>query len=68
VDLSEDVGKDVFTLWCDPLDFAQVPIGSFGELVWSDRIDLCPDTLYLKIMGKKPGDMFPALRELPAHA
>ena len=68
VDLSEDVGKGVFALWRDPLAFAQVRIGSSGELVWSDRIDLCPDALYLKVTGKNPEDIFPALRELPTHA
>ena len=68
VDLSEDVGKGVFDLWCEPLAFAQVHIGSSGELVWSDRIDLCPDALYLKVTGKKPEDIFPALRDLPTHA
>ena len=68
VDLSEDVGKGVFALWRDPLAFEQVRIGSSGELVWSDRIDLCPDALYLKVTGKTPEDIFPALRQLPTHA
>jgi hypothetical protein len=68
VDLSEDVGKGVFALWRDPLAFAQVRIGSSGELCWSDRIDLCPDALYLTVTGKKPEDIFLALRELPTHA
>lgn len=68
VDLSENVGKGVFALWCDPLAFEQVRIGSSGELVWGDRIDLCPDALYLKVTGKKPEDIFAALREIPTHA
>jgi hypothetical protein len=68
VDLSEAVGKGVFTLWHDPLAFNQVRIGSSGELVWGDRIDLCPDALYLKVTGKNPEDIFPALREQPPHA
>ena len=68
VDLSEAVGKGVFALWRDPLAFDQVRIGSSGELVWGDRIDLCPDALYLKVTGKKPEDIFPALRNQPAHA
>ena len=68
VDLSDDVGKGVFALWRDPLYFEQVAIGSAGELVWGDKIDLCPDALYLKITGKKPEDIFPALRNLSAHA
>lgn len=66
VDLSENVGKGVFALWLDPVFFKQIAIGSFGELVWSDKIDLCPDALYLKVTGKKPDDLFPALRNLPS--
>jgi hypothetical protein len=68
VDLSEAVGKGVFALWYDPFAFEQVGIGSSGELVWSDRIDLCPDALYLKVTGKRPEDLFPALRDQPAQA
>ncbi len=68
VDLSEAVGKGVFALWRDPRAFDQVRIGSSGELVWDDRIDLCPDALYLKVTGKKPEDMFPVLRNQPTHA
>lgn len=48
VDLSENVGKGVFALWRDPLTFERVRTGSSGELVWDDRIDLCPKALYLK--------------------
>jgi hypothetical protein len=68
VDLSEAVGKGVFALWNDPLAFEQVRIGSSGELIWGERIDLCPDALYLKVTGKKPEDIFPALRDQPTHA
>ena len=68
VDLSEPVGKGVFALWRDPLVFEQVRIGSSGELVWGEQIDLCPDALYLKVTGKNPEDIFPALRNLPIHA
>jgi len=62
VDLSDLVGKGVFSLWRDPHIFEQVQIGSFGELVWLDKIDLCPDSLHLKVTGKKPEDVFPTLR------
>ena len=68
VDLSELVGKGVFALWRDRRAFEQVRIGSFGELAWADEIDLCPDSLYLKATGKKPEDVFPALRRDFAHA
>ena len=68
VDLSDLVGEGVFTLWCDPHIFEQVQIGSFGELAWLDKIDLCPDSLYLKVTGKKPEDIFPTLRCEPIYA
>jgi hypothetical protein len=68
VDLSEAVGKGVFAVWRDPLVFEQVRIGSSGELVWGEQVDLCPDALYLKVTGKKPKDIFPALRDHPPHA
>jgi len=68
VDLADMAGKGVFAFWLDRKAFEQVRIGSAGELVWSDRIDLCPDALYLKTTGKKPEDVFPALRQQPAHA
>ena len=68
VDVSENVGKGVFAAWRDRLFFEQVAIGSAGELVWSDKIDLCPDALYLKVTGQNLEDLFPALRNLPTHA
>lgn len=68
VDLSEAVGKGVFAVWRDPIVFERVRIGSSGELVWGEQVDLCPDALYLKVTGKKPEDIFPALRDRPIHA
>jgi len=68
VDLSNLVGKGVFSSWCDHQFFEQVRIGSFGELVWGNKIDLCPDSLYFRATGKKPEDVFPALRREQAYA
>jgi len=68
VDLSDLVGKGVFALWRDRAAFARVRIGTSGELLWDDQVDLCPDALYLKATGKKPEDLFPALRREPSHA
>jgi len=68
VDLSDLVDRGVFALWRDYRVFEQVRIGSFGELFWDDKIDLCPDSLYLKATGKQPEDVFPALRHETAHA
>lgn len=68
VDLSYLVGRGVFALWCDRGAFERVQIGSSGELVWQDQVDLCPDSLYLKVTGKKPEDVFPILRRESVHA
>jgi hypothetical protein len=68
VDLSDLVGEGVFSSWRDRHFFEQVRIGSFGELVWGDNIDLCPDSLYFRATGKKPEDVFPALRRERAYA
>lgn len=68
VDLSNLVGRGVFTSWRNHHSFEQVQIGSLGELFWGDQVDLCPDSLYLKVTGKKPEDIFPALRHESAHA
>jgi hypothetical protein len=68
VDLSDLAGKGVFALWLDRSAFEKVRIGPSGELAWGDKIDLCPDSLYLRATGKKPEDLFPSLRHEPIHA
>ena len=68
VDLSDLAGRGVFALWSDYAEFRKVMIGDTGELIWSDKIDLCPDSLYLKVSGKRPEDVFPALQHELVHA
>ncbi len=67
-DLSNLVGKGVFKLWNDYSVFEKVYIGSHGEIAWSDKIDLCPDAIYLKITGKTPEQIFPNLQIDEVHA
>lgn len=62
VDLSHFAGRGVFKRWDDEAFFEQVGIGSGGALVWNDEIDLCPDTLYMEISGKRPEEVFPNLK------
>ncbi|HBA82890.1 MAG TPA: DUF2442 domain-containing protein [Verrucomicrobia bacterium] len=68
VDLSNLAGHGVFAFWKDYGEFRKVKVGSTGELVWENQVDLCPDSLYLKATGKKPEDVFPVLKHQPAHA
>lgn len=58
VDLSHLVGKGVFRYWDDYANFEQVYIGKSGEIAWSDEIDLCPDALYMRIVGKTAEELF----------
>jgi hypothetical protein len=68
IDLSHLVGQCVFACWNNRAAFTQVQIGSSGELVWGDKVDLCPDALYFKVTGKQPDEVFPALRPEAARA
>lgn len=68
VDLSGLAGRGVFACWNDAAVFGRVRIGSSGELVWGDQVDLCPDALYLKVTGKQPEEVFPVLRQEPTRA
>ncbi|NUM56693.1 MAG: DUF2442 domain-containing protein [Candidatus Hydrogenedentes bacterium] len=61
VDLADLAGKGVFSAWRDRENFEQVGIGTSGELVWGKDVDLCPDSLYLKVTGKQPAEVFPLL-------
>jgi hypothetical protein len=60
--LSDFVGSSVFRLWSDYREFQKVKISDTGDLTWSGQVDLCPDTLYLKVTGKRPEDVFPILK------
>ena len=67
-DVSELVGKGVFALWNDYDEFRKVKIADTGELFWSEQVDLCSDSLFLKVTGKKPQDIFPRLKNRILHA
>jgi len=68
VDLAGLAGKGVFWLWRDRRFFERVTVGPSGELAWDEQIDLCPDALYLRVTGREPGEVFPALRGEPSRA
>ena len=36
----------------EPAYFNRLKIGQFGDVVWPNGFDFCPDSLYLKIIGK----------------
>jgi hypothetical protein len=68
VDLSDLVGKGVFSLWKDAGAFEAVALSDYGAPAWGESIDLCPDALYLELTGKRPEELFPALRRAASDA
>ena len=68
VDLSDLAGRGVFDAWQDPAFYAGVYIGPGGSIAWSDLIELCPDSVFLRLSGKKPEDLFPRLAARAVHA
>ena len=68
VDLAGLAGHGVFASWDDYEEFRKVAIGDSGELVWPGGIDLCPDSLYMKVTGREPEAVFPALNRASPSA
>lgn len=54
IDLSADVGKGVFAPLADETFFKTVHIGRYGQIAWSEDIEICPDAAYLEITGRMP--------------
>ncbi len=53
VDLSGLISKPVFKKWNDPHFFEKVYIDTeTSAIAWDDTIELCPDSMYLKVIGK----------------
>lgn len=68
VDLSDLAGRGVFKAWDDAAFFDAVRLGSHGAIEWGSDIDLCPDAMYLRLTGKSPEEVFPALVSMRADA
>jgi hypothetical protein len=49
IDLSADVGRGVFAPLADQTFFRTVHIGQFGQIAWSEDIEICPDAAYHEI-------------------
>ncbi|HSR68818.1 MAG TPA: DUF2442 domain-containing protein, partial [Acidobacteriota bacterium] len=54
VDLSDLAGRGVFSSWETPGSFESVRVGFHGELQWSEDIELCADSVYMRLTGKTP--------------
>lgn len=45
-----------------------VRISDAGAVEWPSEVDLCSDSLYLRLTGRQPEDLFPALRTVRSDA
>jgi hypothetical protein len=52
VDLSDLAGRGVFAAWNDRAFFEAVRLGDHGAIEWNQEIDICPDSMYLRITGQ----------------
>ena len=52
VDLSGLAGRGVFAVWNDVAIFNGVRLGAHGAIEWGPDLDICPDSMYLRITGK----------------
>ena len=52
IDLSADVGRGVFAPLADEAFFRTVHIGRYGQIAWSEDIEICSDAAYEEITGK----------------
>jgi len=60
-DLSDLAGRGVMCAWDDQSVFEAVTITTSGAIEWPGEIDLCADSLYLRVTGKRPEQLFPNL-------
>lgn len=68
VDLSDLAGKGVFQIWNNYSFFEKVHLGPDRQIQWDEEIELCADSLYLRLTGKTPEELFPKLRREQPHA
>ncbi len=61
VDLSSKIGKGVFKFWEDFNNFSKAKLSQDGRsLHWNNDVDLCADSLYLKVTKQDSKDLFGA--------
>lgn len=54
VDLSDLVGRGVFERLTDPDQFGAACVTESGDVAWGEDLELCADTLYMKLTGQTP--------------
>ena len=57
VDLGDLAGRGVFSEWLKEGVFESVKVTSCGALEWPGELDLCADSIYLRLTGAAPEEL-----------
>lgn len=69
IDLSDLAGKGVFRAWSDADCFKRVSISRDRTFIrWGREIDIGADTLYMRLTGMTPPQLYPSLANELTHA
>jgi hypothetical protein len=52
IDLSAEVGRGVFAPLADEAFFRTVHLGRYGQIAWSEDLEICPDAAYQEITAR----------------
>ncbi len=68
MDLADLAGHGVFEAWMHPGFFEQLRVTKSGALSWPGDLDLCPDSLYLRLIEKESKKTLAPLDRTLAYA
>ena len=57
IDLSHLAGRGVFAAWDDRRFFEAVRLEDHGAVAWGEALELCPDALYMQLVGKSVAEV-----------
>ncbi len=57
IDLSADVGRGVFLPLADEAFFQTVHLGDFGQIAWTEELEICPDAAYQEIVNQTSSEV-----------
>ena len=60
IDLSQDVGKGVFSALRDTRFFETVHIGSHRQIQWTEDLEICPEAAYQGLKNRISTEVFHA--------
>ena len=64
IDLSQRVGRGVFSIWDDEGVFESAVITPHRTIGWSEDAEFCADAVYLDITGHAPEEIVPGVQAL----